>query len=348
MHRFWSSILFVFFLGATGCQTIRSKISNSTEEEVSKEQEIATIKADFSQKLDVKTKELTAAHLTQLSTIDSQLAAVAGSFYAQDLLYQSIPSPIRRDIVMHMIGEEGWAALSHRLPTYETMQKINQRIRDDLDETKTSLGQLKSKHEMQIGENAKLADAAKVAADHATQLQRDLDTLKVDHNIKLAELERQKSELTAARADLERQRSDNAAATRAAKLKAIGVLGGLALLCVVGAVWSPVFKDKFALMAAVLALVAALVWYFQAWHAFVALGVGALVLLGRMLYLHHASDKTVSALTGYLHDKGQLAEADLQEWLTKYVKDRNGTITTAPDKAVQSLIDQKLMASDRK
>lgn len=233
------------------------------------------------------------------------------------------------------------------MPTYETMQKINQRIRDDLDETKTSLTQLQAEHQAELGENAKLADAAKLAAERVVQLQQDLADLKSDHNATLAQLEHEKAALADLRAATEKQRSDETAATRAAKLKAIAWVGGFALLCIAGAVWSPVFKDKFAIFAAVLGLVAAGIWYLQLWHVIVGFSVVALGVIGRMVYLHNRSDKTVIALTGYLHEKGQLADADLQAWMTKYVKQHDGTVTAVPDRAVADTVTAALTSTNK-
>ncbi len=350
VRRWFGSLLLGTALLLAGCSylgAVKHEIGKLSGAEAEKAKEIAALQADFDQKLATKDAEIKNARQDAAKTVDVQLAAAAGAFYAQDLLYQSIPSPIRRDIVMHMVGEEGWAALNHRLPTYETMLAINERLKNDLDETKTSLASLQAEHQAAMTASAKISDAAKVAAGKLADLEKVKTDMELDYKGQLAKKEGERATLADRRAALETERSDNIAATRAAKLKLIGVIGGLALLCIAGAVWSPVFKEKFGLMAAVLGLAAAGVWYLQPWHVGVAVGIAVVALVIWATMRFNSSNKTVTALTGFLHEKGQLADADLQAWMTKYVKQPDGTVTTVPDKAVAATVTAALTAANK-
>ncbi len=331
-----------------GCSTIQHEIGKLSGAEADKAKEISALRADFDQKLNAKDGEIKAAREGAAKAVDNQLATVAGAFYAQDLLYQSIPSPLRRDIVMHMVGEEGWAAIGHRLPTYEAMAKVNERLKNDLDETKTSLAALQQTHLAAMTESAKISDAAKAAAEKIATLEKAKTDMELNYKGQLAKKEGERATLADQRANLEKARSDDAAATRAMKMKLSLIAGALALACIAGAIYSPVGKGGLAVFGAICGLAAVGIWYITGPVILGVVVVGVIAVAGWGLYKHNASDKTVSALTGYLHEKGQLAETDLAAWMTRYVKAPDGSITTVPDKSIQTVIDQKLISTDRK
>ncbi len=350
LRRSLGVLMVCLCLSLGGCSylgAVKHEIGKLSGAEAAKDKEIAALQADFSQKLAAKDVDIKNAREGAAKTVDAQLAAAAGAFYAQDLLYQSIPSPIRRDIVMHMVGEEGWAALSHRLPTYETMQKINERLKNDLDETKTSLADLQKTHLAAMTDAAKVSDAAKAAAGKLADLEKAKSDMEADYKGKLAKKEGERAALADQRADLEKARSDDAAAIQAMKMKLSLIAGGLALACIAGAIYSPVGKGGLAVFGAICGLASVGIWYITGPVVLGAVVIGVVAVAGWGLYKHNASDKTVSALTGYLHDKGQLAEADLAAWTTKYVKNKDGTVVTVPDKAVQAAITDKLVSTNK-
>ncbi len=347
MRRWLTSLLICAGLMLVGCSTIQHEIGKISGAEADKAKEIAALQADFGQKLAAKDADIKSAQEGAAKAVDAQLAAAASAFYAQDLVFKSIPSVIRTDILIHNLGEEGWAALNHRLPTYETMLKINERLKNDLDETKTSLADLQKTHLAAMTDAAKVSDAAKAAADKVASLEKAKTDMELDYEGQLVKKESERATLADQRANLEKARSDDAAAIQAMKMKLSLIAGGLALACIAGAIYSPVGKGGLAVFGAICGLASVGIWYITGPVILGAVVIGVVAVAGWGLYKHNASDKTVSALTGYLHDKGQLAEADLAAWTTKYVKNKDGTVTTVPDPAVQAVITDKLVSTNK-
>lgn len=340
-------ILLLFALVLAGCQTVKSRIAAVTGLEATKEKEIAALQADFTQKLDAKTKELEAARLAEHNTVQAQIAGGSNSFYAQDLLWQTLAAPGRTDFIWHDYALEGWTALGHGLPDYSTMLKINERLKKELDATQTSLAQLTANHQAAMGESQRLSDAAKVATDRVIQLQKDKDAMEVDFNKQLVVLRDQLVTLAQQNTALQKERADDAAAVQALKTKISIGCAAFALLCAAGAIYLPVGKGGLAALAAVTAIAGAAIWVITGAMVLYAVLACVLGLIGWAIYQHNASSKTVTALTSYLHEKGQLAETDLAAWTTKYVKHPDGTTTTVPDKAVLATINDSLTAANK-
>ncbi len=329
------------------CQTIKSRIAAATGLEQAKEKEIAALQADFAQKLEQKAKELETARTTQLAAKDAQMVAAAGAFYGQNSLFGTLLNPTRTDLVWRNLAQEGWAALGNVMPTYDAIAKLNERLKTDLDTTKTSLTDLQKTHDTAMAESAKVSDAAKAAADRLAKLQQEKTDMELDYKTKLATKEGERANLAQQNAALQKERADDAAAIQALKTKVSVACAAFALLCAAGAIYSPVGKGGLAALSAVTAIAGAAIWVITgAMVLYTVLGC-VVVLICWALYKHHASDKTVTALTGYLHEKGQLAEADLAAWTTKYVKAPDGSTTTIPDKAVLATINSSLTAANK-
>ncbi len=346
-----SRLILVCALLVGGCSylpSIGKRIDQNTVAQDSNKQEIVRLEADHKSKLEALTVEFDRLKQAQDAANKAQLKAVAGSFFAQDALYGSIVQPIRTDHMFHNYALEGWAAIGNLMPDYNKIVEINARIKKELDETKTSLIDLKNNHQTALLQNQKLNDAAVLAAAKLIKLEEERQLFENKYLDELADKQEARADLLAARADLEKQRANDAEETRKAKIKMIAVIGGLALASLAGAIYSPVFKSKFAITAAVLGLVAAGVWYLQPWHVGVAAGIGILAVVIFVIKEHGNSEKTLTAMTNYLHEKGDLVKDEFKEWTTKYVKKKDGSVTTEPDKAVLTTIDNKLMASDRK
>lgn len=344
LKRFVAVCLFLVLLA--GCQTVRSKISQVTGLEQDKEKQIAALQVDFDQRIAAKTKELDDARLAEHNAVQAQITGGANSFYAQDLLWQTLASPGRTDFIWHDYTLEGWTALGHGLPDYNTMLKINERLKKELDATQTSLAQLAADHQIAMTESQKLSDVAKVATDRVAQVQKDKDVMEAEFNRQLAGLRGQLATLAQQNAALQQERADNAAAVQALKTKISIGCAVFALLCAAGAIYLPVGKGGLAALAAVTAIAGAAIWVITGEMVLYAVLACVLGLIGWAIYQHNASNKTVAALTGYLHEKGQLADTDLQAWLTKYVT-KGGVTTTVPDPSVQAVIQQQLISTNK-
>lgn len=339
-------ILCLLLTVLAGCQSVKGKIASVIGLQQIKEQQIAALEADFNQKLIVKEREKNDAIVSLGKARDTADQLAANAFYAQSLVYKSIPLVLRTDILIRNLGEEGWAALNHRLPTYETMQVINERITKDLDVAKTSLADLQKEHQAALIDNVKASDAAQAATDRLEDAQKSINTLKTTFSTDLAAKEREAKMLANQKAVLETARADDAAAVQALKTKISVGCAVFALLCAAGAIYLPVGRGGLAALSAVTAIAGAAIWVITGEMVLYAVLVCALALIGRAIYQHNTSNKTVAALTGYLHEKGQLADTDLQAWMTKYVT-KNGVTTTTPDPAVQAVVQQQLISTNK-
>ena len=342
MRRWLTSILLVGALVLAGCNTVQRNLDKVTGAQARKEKEVATLRAEYDGKIEANTKALTAAKEAQVGALKGQIKGGANSFFAQDQLFKTIASPVRTDLLWHNYALEGWTALGGGMPDYETMLKINERLKTELDVNRTSLADLQRNHQTAVSENQKLSDAAKAASDKIAALEKEQAALNEAYRKNLDAKQTQLIGLANEKAAWEKERSDNEAAIQAMKMKLSLIAGGLALACVAGVIYSPVGKTGLAIFGVVCALASVGIWYITG-PVILGVVVAAVVAVGGYgLYKHHASDKTVTALTGYLHDKGQLADATLQEWMTRYVKNKDGTVTAVPDPTVKAVVNDKL------
>lgn len=328
--------------GCSYLSSVQRGLDKVTGAQARKEKELAAVRSEYDGKIEANTKALTAAKEEQVGALKGQIQGAASSLYGADAVFRTVVTPTRPELVTNNLVNEAWTALGRVQPTYAAMQAMNARLKDDLDAAKTSLADLQRNHQTAVSENQKLSDAAKAAADKVAALERAKADMETDYRKQLDAKQGDLVRLANDKAALEKERSDNAAAIHAMKLKLSMIAGGLALLCVAGVIYSPVGKGGLAIFGAVCGLASVGIWYITGPVILAAVAVAVVVAAGYGLYQHHASDKTVTALTGYLHEKGQLAEADLQAWMTRYIKHKDGTVTTVPDPTVRAVVNDKL------
>ena len=199
-----------------------------------------------------------------------------------------------------------------------------------------------AKKEVEVAKQENIKIQSKYIVD-TTIAHKDLDAA----NDKVIDKEKQ-------RADAEKKRSDEAAATERLKKQFMLWCGLGALLCVAGAIYSPVGKAGLAIMAVVLGAAAAAMPFIQPWMVFVAIGIAAAIVTGYILYRHSLSEKTNTNLINAIEDGKQNPNAKISdvldhisEWNTIYVKDKLGNVTTKVDASVEKYIQEKLIQSGR-
>lgn len=351
MLRFF---LVLLVLSSFSCQTFKNAIPYESKSK--HEQEIAALKAEFSQKMEASNLAILNAAKAQLAAKDAQIQAVADSLYGQSITFKAIVSPTRTDLILRNLSEEAWAAIDHLLPTYDQMVKINERIASELDETKTTLADLQKSHDAVVAQNEKLSEAEKVARQKVEEAENVKRQMQLDYQ---KQIEEKQAALIAEQSkinQMEKERSDNAAARQAQIAKLSWGAGILAALCLAAAIFSPVFKTELGICAATLGGAAVALPFIEPWMVLVGFGVIVAVIVVWAIRRFHVSDKTNSALVNVLHDIETKAKADydkivapiLAEYTTKYTKASDGTITTVTDKSIINQIDSKLIASDRK
>lgn len=342
--KLWMVSAVLFF---SACNWETQYLSKLTGSQARKEKEVAALRLEYDNKLKEKAAEISDTKDKVINAKDKQIKAAVNGLYAADMVFNTIISPSRTDLITNNYVNESWVALGHGIPDYETLLAINDRVKKELDVTKTSLDDLKKNHAAVIGENQKLVAETEALKTQVTTLQNEKIKLDEDYQAKLkvkdAELSAIKDKIIAKETEI----ANNAAEIKDIKTKFSGILGVISLACLAAAIWSPVFKDKFGIFAAICAGAAIAIWYIQPWMVAVVVGLLVAALLFWAAYKFHITDRTNNAFVNFVNEKGADMSAELKEWLTKYKKAPDGTMTTVPDKAALNLIQQKLVATDR-
>lgn len=329
-------------------------IDKMTGAQARKEAEIKELRSEYEQKIASKVIEISASKDGIISSKDSQIKAASNGLYGANATFATLIEPTRTDLVTNNFVNESWAALGNQLPDQPTLLKINERIKTELDETKTSLSDLQRSHAAAVAENVKLVDATKVWQDKLAAAEKARADLETGYRTQLDAKQRSIIDLQQNIVALEKARADDAAAIQAMKTKASMILGGLSLLCVVGVIYSPVGKTGLIVLGTIAAGAAVLIWVIKVWMVLVAAGVAATGLVVYSLVVHRKEEKLADSLVLGLQDV-KTGSSDLwakvspliDERLKKYVK-KNGEIKTAEDPTLKALIDKKLAEYDQK
>lgn len=347
-------ICFAALCVLTSCNTIKRQINQMTGAQQEKEREIAALRLEFDAKIASKTAEVSLAKDGVIAGKDNQMKAAANGLYGADSVFRTIVAPTRTDLITNNFVTESWAALGNQLPDQQTLIKINERIKTELDETKTSLADLKRNHDAVVAENAKLVDATKAWQEKLAAAEKAKADLEASYRIQLDAKQRDIIDLQQNIVALEKARADDAAAIQALKTKASIILGGLSLLCFVGVIYSPVGKTGLVVLGTLAAGAASLIWVIKIWMVLAASGVVVTGLVAYALIVHHKEEKLADSLVLGLQDV-KAGSSDLwskvspliDERLKKYVK-KGGEIKTAEDPTLKALIDKKLADYDHK
>jgi hypothetical protein len=349
-------ILLVVMMAVTGCQTIKRQIAGLVVDKGEREKEIAALKSEYEGKIEKKAVEVSSAKDKVIAGKDTQIAAASSGLFGADQTFKTITSPVRTDLIINNFVNESWVALGRQAPDYQTLTKINERVKLELDESRTSLSQLQINHQKVVSENQKLADQTRAfetalkraeaeKSELAAKFSKDLVT-------KQGELLGVQNKLIA----LEAERANDRAAIQAIKTKFSMILGGLALLSLAGAVYSPLGKMELAVFAGLTGLAAVGIWWIQPFHVAIAAGVIVVGLVTWALIKYRKEEKIADAMVLTLQDL-KTGSADVwentvkpvvQERLKKYKTGANGKITTVVDPALEKEIDKKLAAYEAK
>jgi hypothetical protein len=344
----------VLALSLAGCNTIKTQLNSLTGAQAAKEREIAALRVEYDGKIAAKAAEVSMAKDGVIAAKDGQMRAAANGLFGADSVFKSIVTPTRTDLITNNFVNESWAALGNQLPDQPTLLKINERIKTELDATKTSLADLQRSHAAAVAENVKLVDATKVWQDKVAAAEKARADLETSYRTQLDSKQQSVIALQQNIVALEKARADDAAAIQAMKTKASMILGGLSLLCVVGVIYSPVGKTGLIVLGTIAAGAAVLIWVIKVWMVLAAAGAAAAGLVVYALVAHRKEEKLADSLVLGLEDVKN-GSSDLwtkvapiiDERLKKYVS-KNGEIKTAEDPAMKALIDQKLVEYDQK
>jgi hypothetical protein len=313
---------------------------------------IATARADTEAKLtalkeqEVKAlKDTIVSHATREQTASDYLfkgSAVFGTL-KQDQI--SRPTLVMGQSIQQTSAQLPPATPAAQAATFKALQI-------ELDEAKVSTQALIAQYEKELGQARAVGEArAKELAAldvkvREVQLEKEKvlsGALKTEQDLQAAKDKVQDKDLADKTREAERAKS-----VQAIKLKFSSILGVLALLCLAGAIWSPVFKEKMGIGAAILGLAAVSIWFIEAWMIAVAIGVALLALVAWAAKNHYIESKAAENVYRAVQDVKNTAKDDydrilkpkLAEWQTVYDPK---TGTTIPDTAAIKHVDEVLM-----
>jgi len=138
------------------------------------------------------------------------------------------------------------------------------------------------------------------------------------------------------------------------KTKLMIACGAAAVLCLLGAIYSPVSKGTLGLLSAVFGGATVAIPFIEGWMVLVAvLGLLA-VAIGKFLYDHNIATNVNKNLIGAVQDTKEKdpetyakLQPTLQSWNTTYVKDAIGNTVSKIDSKAEAYIEQLLMHSGR-
>lgn len=339
-----------------GCASLKKKIADVVVDKNQIEQQINEVKKDYENKLKKTEEEISIKKDSVIASQNLLIKKAGNSLYAADLTFRTIKNPVRTDLIINNFVNEGWQTLGRGIPDYSTLLEINERIKTELDEKATSLEQLQASHKKVLEQNKKLSEDNDAKLNDLQKAQDEKNQLTNKFNQALSE---KQGELIATQQKLQELvdlRYEDAEAFRGMKIKFSMILGGLALLSIAGAVYSPAFKLQLAAFGAICGFLAYGIWLVQPWHVGVAAGVVTVGLVTWALIKYRKEEKVADALVLATQDIKDGAsdvwesrvKPAIQERLKKYKKTMDGKIVAVKDPSIEKYIDEKLSEWDAK
>lgn len=314
--------------------------------------QIVAARTETQAKLDALTKQQVALLNARVDQLLATLQLSSNYLYKGSATYLTLRVPTRAEFIMGQSIAQ--TSLQLPAPSAATQVEVNQQLRTELDETKTTMEQLKAQYDKELNDAKTVATTSQAKA---TEITNALTKVDADRLAAVTEGKQKGEALEDARnkaadkeladkdAELKRAESD-----KAMKTKVSSVLGLLALACLAGAIWSPVFKEKLGLGTAILGFASVAVWYIQPWMIAAVAGVGILALVVWAVQHHYIESRTLTNVTHAIQSVKDTAKADydkvlapaLSSWNVLYDK---ATGEVVKDVAAIKRIDDKLKAT---
>lgn len=344
-----SFLVLLTALFLTGCVSSLDRLGYIPKSNL--EKEISVLRASNIEAVKNKEAELKSALGEVIAGKDNQISRAADSLYGATLVKPYFEEESRPLLIIYARVEEAKAALGVG-PTLRGMQEEQARLIKELDETLTSLEQLKQTSEAKIKENEELVAVTKQFEDKVARLEQEKIVIEREG---LEKLISKQDELNAANNVIIEKEKENAESRKyieANKLRISIAAGLIAVACVAGAFFSPIFKDKLALGAGLFGAISIGVIFIEPWHVILFFSVSFLVVGAWFLRKHFISNKTnenlINAIQSIKDKSGDLYEKhikpELSEWNTKYLKSGE----KIEDEAVVKHVDEILRDYERK
>lgn len=346
------TVIFTFLiainLGFTSCVTIPYERKSKAEEQLEK------LRIEQAQAISREVEKISNQKGEVITAQENQMQTAANSLYGADLAFDYYVDPTRLDIIINNRVKETQIALGLK-PTYEAVVRETEKLRTELDETKTSMEQLRRNHQQAIEENKKIADEKIKQQQLVTQIQNNLEKTRRDYDMLINEKQNELNALNNKIIALEKRRADETASRERLLKKLMMICGALALLCLIGTIYSPVEKRTLGLLAMILGGITVAIPFIQPWMIVTAGGIILAVIVAKILYTLNISKKANTSLVNAIQDtrekQPEIYEKTIKpaliEWNTHYIRKSNGNIVKEADTAVETHIEEILAENNR-
>jgi hypothetical protein len=340
-------LLMILALSLTGCHLLESILYKEYSRKSDVERQIDDLKKKHDADVASKISDVQVKLEKTIQAQDNQLQEGANKLYGANEAFKFYTTPSRLDLIINNRVVEAQAAIG-KSPTYEAIKAENQRLKDELDEKKTSLEDLIKKHNQVVADNARLVDQANIAKKEV-QAAKD-EWLKTEQKY-ITDAKSLNDKLKEANAKIQaalQEKLDNAAAVERMQTKLMIGCGIMAALCVLGTIYSPVGKSSLAIAAATFGGAAVAIPHIQGWMILAAALVICVIVTIIFLYKHHVADTTNENLINHIQDIKEnpsipdevktIIKGSLSQWNSKYVGDK----LSQADNKVEDYIKSKL------
>lgn len=334
-------------LTLTGCETVNGYLYSEYRKKSDVQKEISELEAKHRSDVDIKVKEVQVKLEKTIQSQDDQMQAGANKLYIANEAFKFYKQPTRLDSIINNRVTEAQVALK-KLPTEQALKEENQRLKEELDETKVSKEDLIERHNRALAENAKLSAETERAKQEVAAAKDNLFTTEQKYIRDSGVLQTKLKDVNDQIEQKQKEAANNKDSVERMKTKLMVGCGIAAALCILGTLYSPVGKGSLAIGSAIFGGAAAAIPFIEGWMILVAVLVVAAIITIVFLYKHHIADKTSDNLINHIQDikenpdisdeVKQIIKKSLTEWNGKYV----GNNVTQTDNAVEKYIKSKL------
>lgn len=281
-----------------GCQSVSNKaFSKLGYEKIDQaNQQIEAVKADAANQIAANNVKIE-TEKNDISTIDSDKAQSASNYlFNAEFALTTLPTPLNRtDLVVDTNIKSAAAFLPP--PTTDAIQNALTEVKKELD--------------IQLTTNADLAARLQSAQTQAQILnaqtqsaQTAIDALKIANtnivnttNDKVNSIQAAKDATTKNLLSTQQQALDNAKDVEAMKLKIMWITGIIALACIAGSIWSPIFKTQLIEGAALFGFITLCIPYITPLILGIAGSIILILILITIGLQHKTAVNTIAAST---------------------------------------------------
>lgn len=341
-------ILLPIILLFSGCQTTLDKVGYVKKDKLI--QQIEQVKAENLKTLDAKEREIKTALGEVIKGKDAQIQSASNSLHGATLTRPYFKEESRPLMIVFNRVDEAKSALGVG-PTLEAMRIEQDRLIRELDETLTSIEQLKSNHEAVIKKNTELVIETESHLARVTELEQEKERIRQEGIDKLLAKQNEMNELNDKLLAQEKINSEDKKYIEKNKRDMMIALGLASLVGLAIAIYVPLFRKKAGYFAAITGGAAVCIPFIQQSHINIGLGLGLLyvayLVIKDNLISHKTNENLVNFVQDVKDDKPEVYKEIkplLTEWNTKY----DGAGNKIEDTKVVNHIEEILHDYERK